>query len=105
VPNMSGHVLAHCSRRSPSRDRQLEVGPESRTALISGSGATSVPCPGNDRPARSSAAPAPQADSTLITALVTEMLADPGGFVTRGWLALRPADIEIETEIVVLSTF
>ena len=46
-----------------------------------------------------------QADSTLITALVTEMLADPGGLVTRGWLALRPADIEIETEIVALSTF
>jgi hypothetical protein len=33
------------------------------------------------------------------------MLADPGGFVTRGWLVLRPADIEIETEIVALSTF
>ena len=33
------------------------------------------------------------------------MLADPGGLVTRGWLSLRPADIEIETEIVVLSTF
>jgi hypothetical protein len=33
------------------------------------------------------------------------MLADPGGLVTRGSLALRPADIEIETEIVVLSTF
>ena len=50
-------------------------------------------------------APATQSDSTLITALVTEMLADPGGSVTRGWLALRPADNEIETEIVVLSTF
>jgi hypothetical protein len=33
------------------------------------------------------------------------MLADPGGSVTRGWLVLRPADIEIDTEIVVLSTF
>jgi hypothetical protein len=33
------------------------------------------------------------------------MVADPGGSVTRGWLVLRPADIEIETEIVVLSTF
>ena len=36
---------------------------------------------------------------------VTEMDADPGGLVTRGWLALRPALIEIETEIVVFSTF
>ena len=33
------------------------------------------------------------------------MYADPGGLVTRGWLVLRPADIEMETEIVVLSTF
>jgi hypothetical protein len=54
---------------------------------------------------RPSSASTTQADSTLITALVTEMLADPGGSVTRGWLALRPANIEIETEIVVLSTF
>ncbi len=49
--------------------------------------------------------PAAQADSTLITALDTVMLADPGGLVTRGWLVLRPADMAIETEIVVLSTF
>jgi hypothetical protein len=41
----------------------------------------------------------------MIWALVTEMKADPGGLVTRGWLALRPALIEMETEIVVLSTF
>ena len=41
----------------------------------------------------------------MIVALVTEMDADPGGLVTRGWLLLRPALIEIETEIVVLSTF
>ena len=45
-----------------------------------------------------------QAYSTMIWALVTEMNADPGGLVTRGWLALRPALIEMETEIVVLST-
>ncbi len=41
----------------------------------------------------------------MILALVTEMNADPGGLVTRGWLALRPALIEMATEIVVLSTF
>ncbi len=41
----------------------------------------------------------------MILALVTEMDADPGGLVTRGWLPLRPALIEIDTEIVVLSTF
>ena len=33
------------------------------------------------------------------------MLADPGGSVTLGKLALRPADMAIETEIVALSTF
>ena len=41
----------------------------------------------------------------MILALVTEMNAEPGGLVTRGWLPLRPALIEIDTEIVVLSTF
>ena len=32
------------------------------------------------------------------------MVAEPGGAVTRGWLALRLAERKIMTEIVVLST-
>jgi hypothetical protein len=83
-----------CSRHEITavRARRLSVVPERH------------PCNGNFR-ARPSTAPATQADSTLITALVTQMYADPGGSVTRGWVVLRPANIEIETEIVVLSTF
>ena len=58
-------------------------------------------------PPKTPGAPRPvgaYASSTLMTALVMLMLAEPGGLVTRGLLPLRPADIEIETEIVVLRT-
>jgi hypothetical protein len=46
--------------------------------LYGGSGRSVCPCPLNDTWV------ATHVDSTLITALATMMLADPGGLVTRG---------------------